>query len=45
MKGKFLQNYHLLLMENRLDKLKQKLSSHFLVDFGKLLSLEFPYID
>lgn len=45
MKGKFLQNYHLLLVSNRLDEFEQKLSYHFLAYFGKLLSLEFSYLD
>ena len=35
MKGKVLQNYHLLLVENRLEEFEQKLSSHFLISFGK----------
>jgi hypothetical protein len=39
MKGKFLQEYHSLLIENRLKEFEQQLSSHFLLSFGKLLSL------
>jgi hypothetical protein len=45
MKRKFLQNYYLLLVKNRLDEFEQKLSSHFLVYFGKLLPLHFSYLD
>jgi len=45
MKGKFLQNYHLLLVKNRLDEFEQKLSSHFFFYFGKLLPLHFSYLD
>ena len=35
MKGKVLQQYHLLLVENRLEEFEQKLSSQFLIFFGK----------
>lgn len=45
MKGKFLQEYHFLLVGNRLEEFEQKLSSHFLVYFGKLLPLQFSYLD
>jgi hypothetical protein len=45
MKGKFLQDYHSLLVENRLEEFEQKLSSHFLISFGKLLPLKYSYID
>lgn len=45
MKGKLLQNYQILLVENHLDEFEQKLSSHFLVYFGKLLPLQFSYLD
>ena len=45
MKGKFLQKYHSLLVENRLEEFEQKLSSHFLISFGKLLPLKYSYID
>jgi hypothetical protein len=45
MKGKVLQNYHLLLVENRLEEFEQKLSSHFLISFGKLLPLHYSYLD
>jgi len=44
MKGKVLQQYHLLLVENRLEKFEQKFSSHFLFYFGKVLPLEFSYL-
>ena len=45
MKGKFIQKYHLLLVENRLDEFEHKLSSHFLVYFAKLLPLQHSYLD
>lgn len=45
MKGKFLQEYHSLLVESRLEEFEQKLSSHFLISFGKLLPLKYSYID
>ena len=45
MKGKFLQNHHLLLVSNNLEEFEQKLSLHFLVYFGKLLPLNFSYLD
>jgi hypothetical protein len=45
MKGKFLQDYHSLLVENRLEEFEQKFSSHFLISFGKLLPLKYSYID
>ena len=44
-KGKVLQNYHLLLVENRLEEFEQKLSSHFLISFEKLLPLNYSYLD
>ena len=45
MKGKVLQQYHLLLVENRLEEFEQKLSYQFFISFGKLLSLQFSYLD
>jgi hypothetical protein len=45
MKGKLLQKYHLLLVSNRLEEFEQKLSSHFLLSFGKLLPLQYSYLD
>jgi len=45
MKGKFLQPYHLLFVENNFDNFEQKLSSHFFVYFGKLLPLQYSYLD
>jgi hypothetical protein len=44
-KGKFLQNYHTLLISNQLDELEGKLSSEFLVSFGKLLPLDSSFLD
>jgi hypothetical protein len=41
MKGKFIEKYYFLLMENRLEEFEQKLSSHFIISFGKLLTLNF----
>lgn len=50
MKGKFLQAYHLLLVEKHLllvekdfQKFEHKLSSHFFVYFGRLLPLQYSY--
>jgi ribosomal protein S24E len=45
MKGKFLQPYHLLFVESNFDTFEQKLSSHFFVYFGKLLPLQYSYLD
>jgi hypothetical protein len=45
MKGKFLQEYHLLLVGNRFEEFEQKLSSHFLLYLGKLLPLNYSYLD
>ena len=45
MKGKFIQKYHLLLVSNNLEEFEQKLSSHFFLYFGKLLPLNFSYLD
>ena len=44
-KGKFLQEYHLLLVGNRLEEFEQQLSSHFLLSFGKLLPFKYSYMD
>ena len=38
MKGKFLQEYHSLLVENRLEEFEQKLSSHFLTLFWEAIA-------
>lgn len=45
MKGKFLRKYHNLLLENRLEEFEQKLYSHFRISFGKLLPLNYSYLD
>jgi hypothetical protein len=45
MKGKFFQKYYLLLILNHLEEFEQKLSSHFLYYFEKLLRLYFSYLD
>jgi hypothetical protein len=37
MKGKFLQDYHLLLVSNRLEEFEKRLSFHFLLYFGYCL--------
>ena len=44
-KGKFLQQCHLLLVENRFKEFEQKLSSKFFISFGKLLPLHYEYTD
>jgi hypothetical protein len=38
MKGKFLQEYHLLLVGNRLEEFEQKLSSHFFTLFWEAIA-------
>jgi hypothetical protein len=45
MKGRFFQKYHFLLFSNRLEEFEQKLSSHSLLYFGKLLPLNFSYLN
>ena len=45
MKGKFLQEYHLLLVENRLEEFEQRLSSHFFLYSAKKLPLRYTYLD
>jgi hypothetical protein len=45
MKGKFLQKYHSLLVSNNLGEFEQKFSLHFLIYFGKSLSLYDDYTD
>jgi hypothetical protein len=45
MKRKFLQPYHLLLVENRLEEFEQQLVSHFLSYSAKKLPLHYPYLD
>jgi hypothetical protein len=45
MKGKFIEKYYFLLMENRLEEFEQKLSSHFIISFGKLVTLNYSYLD
>jgi hypothetical protein len=45
MKGKFIQDYHLLLVLNNLEKFEHKLSNHFFYYFGKLLPLNHSYLD
>jgi len=45
MKGKFIKTYHTLLIQNNFEELEHKLSLHFLTYFGKLLPLEYSYLD
>ena len=45
MKGKFLQDYHLLLVENRFEEFEQQLTSHFLSYSAKKLPLHYSYLD
>jgi hypothetical protein len=42
-KGKITQNYHLLLVENRLEEFEQN-SRQILLYFGKLLPLNYSYL-
>lgn len=44
-KGKTLQNYHNLLVQNSFQEFEQKMSSNFIIYFGKLLSLQYSYTD
>jgi hypothetical protein len=45
MKGKVLQQYYLLLVENRLEEFEQKLSFYFTLYFAKLLPLQHYHLD
>jgi hypothetical protein len=45
MKGKFIKTYHTLLIQNNFQEFEHKLSLHFLTYFGKLLPLEYSYLD
>ena len=45
MKGKFIKNYHNLLIHNNFEEFEHKLSLHFLTYFGKLFPLEYSYLD
>jgi hypothetical protein len=45
MKGKFLQEYHFLLGENRLEEFEQQLSSYFFCYSAKKLPLYYPYLN
>ena len=45
MKGKFIKSYHALLTQNNFEEFEHKLSLHFLTYFGKLLPLEYSYLD
>ena len=45
MKGTFIKNYHTLLLQNNCKELEHKLSLHFLTYFGKVLPLEYSYLD
>lgn len=45
MKGKFIQDYHLLLVKNHFVEFEHKLSSHFFIYFGKLLPLQHVFLD
>lgn len=45
MKGKFLQKYHSLLVENQFSELENQLSNHFFQSFAKQLPLHSSYLD
>jgi hypothetical protein len=45
MKGRFLREYHTLLIENNLEEFENKLSKRFLYNFGKTLPLHYFYLD
>jgi hypothetical protein len=45
MKGKILQNYYLLLVQNSFEEFEEKMYSHFILYFGKLLPLQYSHTD
>jgi hypothetical protein len=45
MKGKFLQQYHFLFLTNQLEELEEDLSLLFFRYFGKILPLNYSYLD
>lgn len=45
LKGRASEEYHSLLVSNRFEDLEHKLSLEFLEKFGKLLALNYPYLD
>jgi len=45
MKGKFLQKYHRLLVDNRVEEFENKLVNQFLSHSSKLFSLHYSYLD
>lgn len=45
MKGKLIEKYHILLCQNNFEKLEQTLCLNFFKYFGKLLPLEYSYLD
>jgi hypothetical protein len=45
MKGKFIETYHTLLIQNNFEEFEHKLSIHFLTYFGKVLPLRYSYTD
>ena len=45
MKGRFLQKYHTLLVQNRLEEFEYHLTQYFLYRFGKILPLDYSYTD
>ena len=45
MKGRFLIKYHNLLLENRLEEFERNFYLHFISSFGKLLTLNYSYLD
>lgn len=45
MKGKFIKNYHNLLIHNTFEEFEHKLALHFLTYSGKLFPLEYSYLD
>jgi len=45
MKKGFIQKYHTLLVQNRLEEFEYHLTQYFLYRFGKLLPLNYSYLD
>lgn len=45
MKGKILQNYNRLLIQNYFEEFEESMSNHFILYFGNILPLESSYLD
>ena len=45
MKGKFIQNYHSLLVSNNLENFEQELTNHYFYYLGHTLPIQYSYLD